>query len=99
MSTYIIRDPATGYTEAVEGPGDVAYQLAAFPARATLHEIEWNDALGNFTSIDVTKPFVLGAIRRGDMSSEDEITHLYYDWPLTYVIGDQEYDRETGVAL
>lgn len=96
--TFIIRD-INGETETHTEFGDVAYALAAFPPTANVFQIEWDDHLANFTSIDITRDVVLRAVKAGDMNAEDEITHKYHDWPETVTIGDQDYYRtEKGLV-
>lgn len=98
-TTYIIRDPQNGYAEAQVGTDDLAYHLASFGARADLFQVEYDPATRNMVSANITRDFVLMAIREGWLNQDDEITHIYYDWPVKFVLGDQEYYRtEKGLV-
>lgn len=95
--TFIIFDPVTGDSETHES-GDLCHMLAAFPPTARVFEVSYDPKSRNMVSEDITRAIVLRGVRTGELNRDDEITHEFYDWPETYVRGDQEYTLE-GVAL
>lgn len=97
--TYIIHDPNTGEMHAQVGTDDLAYELAAWDYRSNLYAVAFDEKTGTLVSEDVTRGFVLMAIRAGDLNRDDEITERFYDWPKTVTLGDQEYYRsEKGLV-